>query len=172
MLGSHLVLCLYLWGHCWVEPCLQHRLSKCKVQCAADSEESPKVFLFVHFSDSSTKVEVLREVGSLCSWASVFSSVWWGIKITTCSSIWNGFPGSAVGKEPACQCSRRKRHGFNPWVGEIPWRRAWQPTAVFLPGQSHGQRHHRVAKSQTWLKRVSACTHTHTHTHTHSMKRS
>ena len=33
-----------------------------------------------------------------------------------------------------------KRHGFNPWVRKIPWRRAWQPTAVFLPGDSHGQR--------------------------------
>ena len=32
------------------------------------------------------------------------------------------------------------RHGFDPWVGKIPWRRAWQPTPVFLPGESHGQR--------------------------------
>jgi len=32
-----------------------------------------------------------------------------------------------------------KRHRFNPWVGKIPWRRAWQPTSVFLPGESHGQ---------------------------------
>ena len=29
---------------------------------------------------------------------------------------------------------------FNPWVGRIPWRRAWQSTPVFLPGESHGQR--------------------------------
>ena len=28
---------------------------------------------------------------------------------------------------------------FDPWVGKIPWRRKWQPTAVFLPGESHGQ---------------------------------
>ena len=41
------------------------------------------------------------------------------------------------GKEPACQC---RRHGFNPWVGKIPWRRKWQPTPVFLSGKSHGQR--------------------------------
>ena len=27
-----------------------------------------------------------------------------------------------------------------PWVGKIPWRRKWQPTPVFLPGESHGQR--------------------------------
>ena len=32
------------------------------------------------------------------------------------------------------------RLGFNPWVGKIPWRKAWQPTPVFLPGESHGQR--------------------------------
>ena len=30
--------------------------------------------------------------------------------------------------------------GFDPWVGQIPWRRAWQVTPVFLPGESHGQR--------------------------------
>ena len=33
-----------------------------------------------------------------------------------------------------------RRCGFNPWVGKIPWRRKWQPTPVFLPGKSHGQR--------------------------------
>ena len=41
------------------------------------------------------------------------------------------------GKEPACQC---RRQGFNPWVRKIPWRRAWQPIPVFLPGESCGQR--------------------------------
>ena len=51
-----------------------------------------------------------------------------------------GFPGGASDKEPACQCRRHKRHGFNPWVRKISWRRAWQPTPVFLPGESHGQR--------------------------------
>ena len=33
----------------------------------------------------------------------------------------------ASGKEPACQCRRCKEHGFNPWVGKIPWRRACNP---------------------------------------------
>ena len=47
--------------------------------------------------------------------------------------------------------------GFDPWVRKIPWRRKWQPTPVFLPGEFHGQRSlvsyivHRVTKSQTWL---------------------
>ena len=49
------------------------------------------------------------------------------------------FPGGTSGKEPACQCRRHKRHGFSPWVGKIPQRRSWQPTPVFLPGDSHEQ---------------------------------
>ena len=50
------------------------------------------------------------------------------------------FPGGARGKEPACPCRRQNRCGFNPWDTKIPWRRAWQPTPVFLPGESHGKR--------------------------------
>ena len=45
-----------------------------------------------------------------------------------------------VVKNPACQCRRGKRCRFNPWIGKIPWRRAWPPTPVFLPGESPGQR--------------------------------
>ena len=51
-----------------------------------------------------------------------------------------GFPGDASGREYTCQCRRLKRCGFDPWVGKIPWRRAKQPTPVFLPVESHGQR--------------------------------
>ena len=66
----------------------------------------------------------------------------------------------ASGKEPTCQCRRRKRTGFSPWGGKIPWRRAWQPTPLFLPGESHGQRTswatvHRISKSWTRLKGLS-----------------
>ena len=51
-----------------------------------------------------------------------------------------GFSGGTSGEEPACKCRRHKRDGLDPWVGKIPWRRAWQPTPAFLPGDSHGQR--------------------------------
>ena len=47
-----------------------------------------------------------------------------------------GLPRWFSGKESACQY---QRHGFDPWVGKIPWRRKWQPTPVFLSGESHGQ---------------------------------
>ena len=51
-----------------------------------------------------------------------------------------GLPRRLSDKPPACQCRRHKRCRFNPWVRKIPWRSEWQPTAVFLPGKSHGQR--------------------------------
>ena len=38
------------------------------------------------------------------------------------------------------QYRSHRRLMFDPWVGKIPWRLAWQPTPVFLPGESHGQR--------------------------------
>ena len=49
------------------------------------------------------------------------------------------FKGSLVAQTKGI-CLQCRRHGFDPWVGKIPWRRAWQPTPVFLPEESHGQR--------------------------------
>ena len=50
-----------------------------------------------------------------------------------------GFPcGSAVKNLPLMQ--EIQRHGFDPWVGKIPWRRKWQPTPEIWPWKSHGQR--------------------------------
>ena len=69
----------------------------------------------------------------------------WGRKEsdTTERLIWSdliwyccwGFPGGISGKEPASQCRRSKRCWFDLWVGKILWRRACQPTPVFLPGK-------------------------------------
>ena len=42
------------------------------------------------------------------------------------------------GKESNCIAERR-RYGFSPWVGNIPWRRKWQPTPELLPGVFHRQ---------------------------------
>ena len=43
-------------------------------------------------------------------------------------------------RESACQGRRSRRHGYDPRVGMIPWRRKWQPTPVFLPGKPQEQR--------------------------------
>ena len=46
----------------------------------------------------------------------------------------------SIVKELTCQCRRRKRYRFDPWVRKMLWSRKWQPTPVFLAGESHGQR--------------------------------
>ena len=51
--------------------------------------------------------------------------------------MYMGFPCSASGKEPTCQC---RRYQFDTWVGKIPWRRACNPAPVFFPGEFRGQR--------------------------------
>ena len=51
--------------------------------------------------------------------------------------FFNGFSSGSDSKESTCQCRRLR---FDRWVGKIPWRRKWQPTPVFLPGESQGQR--------------------------------
>ena len=68
-----------------------------------------------------------------------------------------GSPGGSDGKESACQC---RVPGFDPWVRKIPWRRAWQPTPVFLPGESQDRGAWwatvpGVAKSQTRPEQLS-----------------
>ena len=70
-----------------------------------------------------------------------------------------GFPGGASGKEPACH----KRCGFDLWVEKIPWRKASQPTPIFLPGKSHGQK--RLADygpkglKESYMTEATACMH-------------
>ena len=65
-----------------------------------------------------------------------------------------GLPWWLSGKESTCQCRRPR---FDPWVWKIPWRKKWQPTLGFLPGESHAQRSlagfgpYRVAKCGTRL---------------------
>ena len=65
--------------------------------------------------------------------------------------------GGTSGKELTCQWRRRKRCGFDPWVGKIPWRRALQPTPVSClenPMDRGAWRAtvHGITESQTRLK--------------------
>ena len=53
----------------------------------------------------------------------------------TCSSIWASLVFQMVNNLPAML-----ETWFDPWIGMVSWRRAWQPTPVFLPGEFHGQR--------------------------------
>ena len=78
------------------------------------------------------------------------------------------YPGGTSGEEPACQCRRHNRYGFDPQIGKIPCRRARQPTPVFLPGESHKQR--RLAGYSPQGCRESNMNEASQHTHTHKYK--
>ena len=71
-------------------------------------------------------------------------------------TIWvkvEGFPSGVSGKVSACQWRRCKRHRFDTWVGKIPQSKKWQPTPVFLPGKSHGQRN--LVDYSPWSRKES-----------------
>ena len=70
------------------------------------------------------------------------------------SVLQRDFPGDSVGKESAC--NEGDRCQFDPWVGKSPWRSKWQPTPVFLPGKSHGQRS--LAGRSPWSHKESDMT--------------
>ena len=56
----------------------------------------------------------------------------WSSTILSAPQIYmQGFPGRASGEEPACQYRRHETGRCDPWVGKIPWRRAWQSTPIF-----------------------------------------
>ena len=60
--------------------------------------------------------------------------IWLGLK-----AVW-GFLGGSVVKNIRLQFRKHRRCRFDPWVRKIPWRRVWQPTPVFLPGESLRER--------------------------------
>ena len=77
----------------------------------------------------------------------------WLNKIENIYEVGLDFPGDSDGKSI---CLQSRRPGFDPWVGKIPWRRKWQPTPVFLPGNPMDRGAwqatvHRVTKSWTQL---------------------
>ena len=89
---------------------------------------------------------VLPPHGEQSLWAAAPPAASW-----LCSNLsWKwGVPWWLSGKESTYQ-SRSCR--FHPWVEKIPWRRKWQPTPVFLPGESHGQRS--LAGYSPWCLRI------------------
>ena len=115
-----------------------------------------------------TKQTTVPEVTKNLTWLSIRASM--DADRNFCSIQWN-LSGINIFRERICVyyiciwaslvaqwsriCLQWRRCRFNPWVRKIPWRRKWQPTPLFLPVKSHGQRNlagyivHGVAKNQT-----------------------
>ena len=88
------------------------------------------LFCFLAFFDAQKFSVLMKFKLSTFAFCYPFNVIFWH----------TGVPRWLSGVEFTCQCRRCRRPGFDPCVGNILWRRAWQPTPVFLPGKSHGQR--------------------------------
>ena len=79
------------------------------------------------------------------------SQMWSAKELDLSSSLMSPLPslgasqvGLVVNNQRTClpvPIPETKRCRFSPWVGKIPWRRKWQLTLIFLPGEFHGHRH-------------------------------
>ena len=88
------------------------------------------------FDSPSLYSQLSRSVGLAYHCLGVVHHMEWTLPHSRHHLACQGLRGRWFSSEaPACQCGRP---GFDPWVGKNPWRRKWQPTAVFLPGKSHG----------------------------------
>ena len=72
----------------------------------------------------------------ICSWFSGLVFLAWRAGQFFASLTW-AFQVALVVNNPPANAGNA-RDGFDPWVGKIPWSRKWQPTPLFLPGESHG----------------------------------
>ena len=109
---------------------------------------------------------ILHSRLSGCRWV---ITPWWLSGSLRCHKVIlkNDFTGSRIiiwlprwfsGKKSSCQC---RKHGCDPRVGKIPWRRKWQPIPVFLPRKFHRQRS-LVSYSPWGGKELDAIAHTRT----------
>ena len=100
-----------------------------------------------HYTPFSRQLAMLKFHPSFSTLSKAFrknSAIPWKIFFSRCPYITSPklswLPRWLSGKKSTCQYRRFRRHGFDPWIRKILCRRKWQPTPVFLPGVSHGQR--------------------------------
>ena len=114
------------------------------------SNSLKRVYIYMHILNGQLKSHS-KGYGSLGVNSKLFCPYLTSKQMAVSPSL--GFPGGSDGKASACKCGRP---GFDPWVGQMPWRRKWQLTAVLLPGKFHGWKSlvgysPGIAKSRTWL---------------------
>ena len=108
-------------GSWWVVPSQLNAWLKYQAKLWSLFRLQVSLFLELSFKDGHLKCSFY--VYPLCIWSGVCISSWASL-VTQRKRI----------------LLQLRRPGFHPWVRNIPWRRKWQPTPVFLPGKSHGQR--------------------------------
>ena len=149
---------LYFWLHSLVE----QKLFDGKQNNSLPEKFSPNPWnLWRHYLLAKWTLQIWLNEGS---WGGRWSWIIWVGPV--CSG---GLPGDSVGKESACSEGDAGDLGSIPGSGRSPWRRPWQPTSVFVPGESQGQRS--LEGYSLWGCRESVTEVTeHTHVHTALMR--
>ena len=113
--------------------------------------EGRSSFYFVHFfRKRPIRIEGIRKT-TVFFFPSKLSSLFscplsltkhFVLLITSIAENYSGWLAQVYYRLPLCFswyriCLQCGRPGFEPWVGKIPWRREWQPTPVFWPGEFH-----------------------------------
>ena len=91
----------------------------------------------------SSKFHFLLPFELLYPWetsVSIFKDIIFTLRIGLCLYLKLPYLGLPWWLRRSSVCLQCGKPGFNPWVRKMIWRRKWQPTPVFLPGKSHGQR--------------------------------
>ena len=133
----HFVLWQKLTQHC--KAIIFQLKNKVKALKILTAERLHVIFLLVITQCSSFLSSSCPPLSLTCSvvasWVPVlFESI---KNVPTVGLFWKWLPWWLRWSRICLQCGRP---GFDPWVGKIPWRGEWQPTPVFWPGESHGQR--------------------------------
>ena len=138
-----------VWSHVC---CLSHPAYGIFATVSRVDQDSPHRHMWPHCGRQGLRGSVSEElVTSLC--LSPFRLLYQNT---------SGLPRWLSGKEPSCQCRSYRSCRFDPWVGKILWRRKWQPTPVFLPGESHEQGN--LVGSSPWGPKELDMIHTHIRT--------
>ena len=110
---------------CWIPACWR---PSCRGKCGSwlRQQEQGKYLCNYHTTCCWVKPS---------GWCRIFTTMHFFTIILITEAIGSdvGFPAGLDGKKSACNVGDP---GFDPCLGKIPWSRAWQPTSVFLPGES------------------------------------
>ena len=102
-------------------------------------EDALEKEMATHSSTLAWTIPWTEEPGGLQSMRPQRAGHDWATSLSLHMNSWASQVALVV-KNPPFRAGGCKRHGFDPWVKKIPWRRKWQPMPVFLPGESQGQR--------------------------------
>ena len=133
-----------VWGLRWSLHCSSFCIWAAKVRAvlffSGKVDWDPKLYVLECGSDTSSWDRLDARAHKCLRWPVLFFSLFKTklsqVKASQVALVVKNLPPS----ESTCQCRWQKRRGLDPWIGKIPWRRTWQPTLIFFPGESHGQR--------------------------------